>query len=46
MSGPDFMATVLTLLGIDPTKDLHAGSRPVRITATGAKPVTEIVGKG
>ena len=46
VSGPDFMATVLSLLGIDPTKDLHAGSRPVRTTAPGAKPISEVVGKG
>ncbi|MCE9529996.1 MAG: DUF1501 domain-containing protein [Planctomycetes bacterium] len=46
VSGPDFIATVLTLLGIDPTKDLHAGSRPVRITATGANPIAKVVGRG
>jgi arylsulfatase A-like enzyme len=45
VSGPDFMATVLTLLGIDPAKHLHAGSRPVRTVAPGAMPVPEIVGK-
>ena len=46
VSGPDFMATVLMLLGIDPAKELHAGSRPVRTTAPGAKPISEAVGKG
>lgn len=45
VSGPDYMATVLTLLGIDPTKDPHAGSRPVRTVASGGKAVPEVVGK-
>ena len=46
MSGPDFMATVLTLLGIDPAKDLLAGSRPVGTVAPGGKAIEEVVGKG
>jgi uncharacterized protein (DUF1501 family) len=46
VSGPDLMATVLTLLGIDPAKDLHAGSRPVRTVAPGGKALGEIVGTG
>jgi uncharacterized protein (DUF1501 family) len=46
VSGPDFMATVLTLLDIDPSKDLHAGSRPVRTVAPGGKAIEKVVGKG
>ena len=44
VSGPDFMATVLKLLGIDPNLELHAGNRPVRAAAPGGKPVEEITG--
>lgn len=44
VSGPDFMATVLKVLGIDPNLELHVGSRPVRAAAPGGKPVSEITG--
>lgn len=44
VSGSDFMATVLKLLGIDPNLELHAGNRPVRAAAPGGKPVEEITG--
>ncbi|MEY4180772.1 MAG: hypothetical protein RLY70_4346 [Planctomycetota bacterium] len=44
VSGPDFMATVLKLLGIDPGLELHAGNRPVRAVAPGGKPIEEITG--
>jgi len=44
VSGPDFMATVLKLLGIDPQLELQAGNRPVRAAAPGGKPVEEITG--
>lgn len=42
VSGPEFMATVLSLLGLDPTSDLHAGARPVRMTAPGGAPIREL----
>lgn len=42
ISGPEFMATVLSLLGLDPTSDLHAGARPVRMTAPGGVPIREL----
>jgi hypothetical protein len=43
VSGPEFIATVLKVLGLDPTSDLHAGSRPVRMAAPGGTPLNEIV---
>jgi arylsulfatase A-like enzyme len=42
VSGPDFMATVLSLLGLDPKSDLYAGSRPVRMVAPGGEPIKEL----
>lgn len=42
VSGPEFMATVLSLLGIDPAGDQHAGSRPVRTVAPGGVPIKEL----
>lgn len=42
VSGPDFMATVLSLLGLDPTSDLYAGARPVRMVAPGGEPIKEL----
>lgn len=44
VSGPDFMATVLKLLGIAPELELHAGNRPVRAAAPGGEPIAEITG--
>ncbi len=38
---PDFHATIHCALGIDPSKNLYAGDRPVPITDHG-KPVTEL----
>ena len=38
---PDFHATIHAALGIDPSKNLYAGSRPVPITDRG-KPVAEV----
>ena len=38
---PDFHATIHAALGIDPSKNLYAGSRPVPITDHG-KPVAEV----
>jgi hypothetical protein len=41
----DFMATVCTVLGIDPTRKAEApGGRPVRIVDEGAKPIRELIG--
>ena len=37
---PDFHATIHAAMGIDPAKNLYAGSRPVPITDRG-KPVPE-----
>lgn len=42
ISGPQFMATVLSVLGLDPASDLHAGNRPVRMTAPGGEPIAEL----
>lgn len=42
VSGPDFMATVLSLLGLDPTSDLYAGARPVRMVAPGGAAIKEL----
>jgi hypothetical protein len=39
---PDFHATICAALGIDPGKNLYAGSRPVPITDHG-KPIAEIL---
>jgi hypothetical protein len=40
---PDLHATIHTALGIDPAKNLFAGTRPVPITDHG-RPVTELFG--
>lgn len=42
VSGPEFMATILDILGLDPTSNLHAGSRPVRMIAPGGVPIREM----
>lgn len=42
VSGPDFMATILDLLGIDPTIDLYVGARPVRITDPSGSIIKEL----
>lgn len=42
VSGPEFMATVLSLLGLDPASDLYAGARPVRMVAPGGEPIKEL----
>jgi arylsulfatase A-like enzyme len=41
VSIPDFHATVLAALGVDPKKDLMDGSRPVPITDQGT-PIAEL----
>jgi len=43
VSGPEFIATVLNVLGLDPASDLHAGSRPVRMVAPGGTPIKEVI---
>jgi hypothetical protein len=43
VSIPDFHATIHTALGIDPTKELHDGPRPVPIT-DGGKPIRALFG--
>ncbi len=43
VSIPDFHATIHTALGIDPTKELHDGPRPVPIT-DGGKPIRTLFG--
>jgi hypothetical protein len=43
VSVPDFHATIHAALGIDPTKNLGAGSRPVPIT-DGGKPIAALFG--
>ncbi len=43
VSVPDLHATMLAALGIDTTKELYAGDRPVPIT-DGGKPVAELFG--
>ena len=43
VSVPDLFATVYAGLGIDPTKNLRAGDRPVPIT-DGGKPIAELFG--
>jgi hypothetical protein len=40
---PDFMATVLSALGIDPAKNNVVQSRPLSLAAEGARPVKEIL---
>lgn len=40
----DFMASVCQVLGIDHTKKVEAGGRPVRIVDEGAKPIQELLG--
>ena len=40
---PDFHATIHCALGIDPSKNLYAGDRPVPITDKGV-PVAELFG--
>jgi hypothetical protein len=41
VSLPDFHATILASMGIDPSKELHAGDRPVPIT-DGGKPIAKL----
>jgi hypothetical protein len=41
---PDFMATVVKGLGIDPEKQNMMSGRPIRIVDKGGKPIREIVG--
>jgi hypothetical protein len=41
---PDFLATVVKALGIDPEKQNLMGARPIRIVEKGAQPITEILG--
>jgi hypothetical protein len=42
---PDFMATIVQALGIDPEKQLNSNvGRPIRIADKGATPIKEIVG--
>jgi Protein of unknown function (DUF1501) len=41
---PDMLATVVKALGIDPTKQNIADSRPIRIVDLKAKPIKEILG--
>ncbi|HEX6987141.1 MAG TPA: DUF1501 domain-containing protein, partial [Planctomycetaceae bacterium] len=43
VSVPDLHATIYAALGVDPTKELFAGDRPVPIT-DGGKPVAELFG--
>ena len=44
ISGLDFLATVCTLLGIDPTKENATPiGRPIRIVDKGARPVVEVL---
>ena len=43
VSLPDFHATILATLGVDPSKELHAGDRPVPIT-DGGIPITKLFG--
>jgi hypothetical protein len=41
----DFLATICTLLGIDPTKENHSDDgRPIPIVERGGKPIQEIAG--
>ena len=43
ISGPDFLASVCQILGIDYTKQNHTPvGRPIRIVEKGAQPVTEL----
>ena len=42
---PDLAATIFTLLGIDPTMELHTGDgRPIRVAPQGATVVSELIG--
>jgi hypothetical protein len=41
---PDFVATVVKGLGIDPDKQNRMNGRPIRIVEKGGKPIKEIVG--
>jgi hypothetical protein len=41
---PDLMATIVKALGIDPTKQNVADSRPIRIVDLKARPIKEILG--
>ncbi|MEL0005682.1 MAG: DUF1501 domain-containing protein, partial [Opitutales bacterium] len=43
VSLPDFHATILASLGVDPSKELHAGDRPVPIT-DGGIPIEKLFG--
>ena len=44
VSVPDFLATVVKGLGIDPEKPNMMNGRPIRIVEKGGKPITAIVG--
>ena len=43
VSVPDFHATILTALGVDPHKELMDGSRPVPVT-DGGTPIAALLG--
>jgi uncharacterized protein (DUF1501 family) len=44
VSVQDFMATICTILGIDPLKrNLVRGERPIGIVSKGAKPITQLL---
>jgi hypothetical protein len=43
VSVPDFHATIHAAMGIDPAKNLTAGSRPVPVT-DGGKPIDALLG--
>jgi uncharacterized protein (DUF1501 family) len=44
VSAIDFMATICTLLGVNPNRQFHAGDRPVRMVDRGATPIAELLG--
>jgi hypothetical protein len=44
VSVPDFMATVVKALGIDPLKQNMMSGRPIRVVEKGGKPISDIVG--
>ena len=44
VSVPDFLATICSALGIDPTKQNNSNAgRPIRLAEKGAKPIKEIL---
>ncbi len=43
VSVPDFLATIFTAMGIDPTEELYDGNRPVPIT-DGGQPIKKVLG--